>query len=95
VRSAQNPRNDIRAGEVAVRLPPANDAGLIFIGRINTPWAHTARLPAARSFGRSDLHHHSLCSLAGGTRGDQAFERLEVLYWLHQSGGIWFGKASS
>jgi len=27
-----------RDGEVAVALPPATDAGLIFIGRIDTPW---------------------------------------------------------
>ena len=31
-------RNEMRAGEWVVELPPATDAGIIFIGRIRTPW---------------------------------------------------------
>jgi tRNA (adenine37-N6)-methyltransferase len=34
--------NEIRSAEVAVKVPVANDAGLVFIGRIRTPW--TSRL---------------------------------------------------
>jgi hypothetical protein len=30
--------NEIREAEVAVTLPPTTDAGLMFIGRILTPW---------------------------------------------------------
>lgn len=30
--------NEIREGEISVTVPPATDAGLIFIGRIATPW---------------------------------------------------------
>jgi len=29
--------NEIREGELAVDAPAANDAGLVFIGRIRTP----------------------------------------------------------
>ena len=29
---------DLREGEIAVDLPTPRDAGLIFIGRIRTPW---------------------------------------------------------
>jgi hypothetical protein len=30
--------NEIRSAERAVTPPPATDAGLVFIGRIHTPW---------------------------------------------------------
>ena len=43
--------NEIRRAEVAVRMPPTNDAGLIFIGRISTPW--TSRMETPRQ-GRAD-----------------------------------------
>jgi hypothetical protein len=43
--------NEIWQNEVSVDLPPANDAGLIFIGRIRTPW--TDRLHCPRQ-GRAD-----------------------------------------
>ena len=29
--------NELREGEVAIELPPTQDAGLFFIGRIRTP----------------------------------------------------------
>jgi hypothetical protein len=34
--------SELREGEIAVDVPPARDAGLVFIGRIRTPW--TSRL---------------------------------------------------
>ena len=43
--------NEIRKGEVAVEMPPTMDAGLMFIGRIHTPW--TSRLETPRQ-GRAD-----------------------------------------
>ncbi len=43
--------DEIRAAEVAVDLPAAHDAGLIFIGRIRTPWQ--SRLVCPRQ-GRAD-----------------------------------------
>ena len=30
--------SEIREGELAVEMPPPRDAGLVFIGRIRTPW---------------------------------------------------------
>ncbi|HJQ57329.1 MAG TPA: SAM-dependent methyltransferase [Vineibacter sp.] len=77
--------NEIRAAEVAVALPPATDAGLIFIGRIRTPW--TSRLVCPRQ-GRAD---GPLCRIelfepwVSALDGITAYERLEVLYWLHLS----------
>jgi tRNA-Thr(GGU) m(6)t(6)A37 methyltransferase TsaA len=77
--------NEIRQNEVSVELPATDDAGLIFIGRIRTPW--TDRLQCPRQ-GRADgpicrieidaLWHRAL-------DGIEQFERIEVLYWLDQS----------
>ena len=37
--------NEIRPGEVAVAAPQATDAGLVFIGRIHTPWRERTECP--------------------------------------------------
>jgi len=77
--------NEIRAGEVAVDMPPATDAGLVFIGTIRTPW--TSRLECPRQ-GRED---GPVCRIElfepwiQGLEGIAAYERLEVLYWLDKS----------
>ncbi|HEY4253819.1 MAG TPA: tRNA (N6-threonylcarbamoyladenosine(37)-N6)-methyltransferase TrmO [Roseomonas sp.] len=78
--------DEIRAGERAVeRWPDATDAGLVYIGRIHTPW--TSRMGCPRQ-GRAD---GPLCRIevfepwAAALDGIAAFERLEVLYWLHRS----------
>lgn len=77
--------NEIREKEVAVAPPQATDAGLAFIGTIRTPW--TSRLTCPRQ-GRAD---GPICRVELFAPWDQAldgierFERLEVLYWLHQS----------
>lgn len=77
--------NEIRSGEVAVEPPAATDAGLVFIGRIHTPW--TDRMLCPRQ-GRQD---GPTCRIELFSPWDQAldgiseFARLEVLYWLHLS----------
>ncbi|EKF42479.1 hypothetical protein NA8A_10468 [Nitratireductor indicus C115] len=77
--------NEIRPSEMAVEPPPATDAGLVFIGRIYSPW--TSRLKAPRQ-GRQD---GPLCRIeifdpwVPALDGIGRFERLEVLYWLHLS----------
>ena len=77
--------NEIRDREVAVAPPQATDAGLVFIGAIRTPW--TSRLTCPRQ-GRAD---GPICRIELFAPWDHAldgierFERLEVLYWLHQS----------
>lgn len=78
-------RDELRAGELQVAEPAATDAGLVFIGRIHTPWAE--RLGCPRQ-GRED---GPICRIevfepwVAALDGIQAFERLEVLYWLHKS----------
>jgi tRNA-Thr(GGU) m(6)t(6)A37 methyltransferase TsaA len=77
--------NEIRKAEVAVTLPPTTDAGLMFIGRIRTPW--TSRMETPRQ-GRAD---GPLCRIeifepwVPALAGLAQYERVEVLYWLHLS----------
>lgn len=77
--------NEIRSGEVAAAQPTSYDAGVVFIGTIRTPW--TSRLEAPR-LGRLD---GPACRIElfepwhQALTGIEAFERLEVLYWLHLS----------
>lgn len=77
--------NEIRNAEIAIEMPPTSDAGLVFIGRIHTPW--TSRMETPRQ-GRPD---GPLCSIevfepwVAALDSLALFERIEVLYWLHQS----------
>ena len=75
----------LREGEVTVEAPKAKDAGLVFIGRIRTPW--TSRLMTPRQ-GR---HDGPVCRLeifepwVPAIKGVDFYSNLEVLYWLHRS----------
>jgi tRNA-Thr(GGU) m(6)t(6)A37 methyltransferase TsaA len=79
------PESEIRENEVAVPFPERVDAGLLFIGRIRTPW--TSRLECPRQ-GRLD---GPICRIeifepwVAALDGIERFERLEVLYWLDRS----------
>src|ERR1700743_2150887 len=77
--------SEVREGELAIEMPAAQDAGLVFIGRIRTPW--TSRLATPRQ-GR---HDGPVCRLeifepwVAALKGVELYSSLEVLYWLHQS----------
>jgi tRNA-Thr(GGU) m(6)t(6)A37 methyltransferase TsaA len=77
--------NEIRPAEATVEAPPPTDAGLVFIGRIHTPW--TSRMETPRQ-GRQD---GPLCRIeifppwVPALDGLGSFERIEVIYWLHLS----------
>jgi tRNA (adenine37-N6)-methyltransferase len=77
--------NEIRRNEVSIDPPSSNDAGLVFIGVIHTPWRSRLQTPRmGRDDGpvcRVEVHEPWVPALDGVER----FERLEVLYWLHQS----------
>jgi tRNA (adenine37-N6)-methyltransferase len=76
---------EIRPGEKAVDWPAANDAGLVFIGRIRTPWTSRTDCP------RQGRHDGPVCRIelfepwAEALAGIEEYDRLEVLYWLHRS----------
>ena len=77
--------SEIRDGELTVDMPSARDAGLVFIGRIRTPW--TSRLETPRQ-GR---HDGPVCRLevfepwVAALQGLELYSSLEVIYWLHLS----------
>jgi tRNA-Thr(GGU) m(6)t(6)A37 methyltransferase TsaA len=77
--------SELREGEQAVEMPPARDAGLIFIGRIRTPWTSREDTP------RQGRHDGPVCRLeifepwAVALKGVNFYSNLEVIYWLHQS----------
>src|SRR5271156_1727356 len=77
--------NEVRRNEIAVEAPASFDAGLAFIGIIRPPWM--SRLECPRQ-GRAD---GPICRIevsepwVAALDGIEAFERIEVLYWLHES----------
>ena len=77
--------NEIRENEVVVEAPTASDAGLTFIGRISTPWTSRMETP------RQGRHDGPICRIeifepwVLALTGVEAFERLEILYWLDRS----------
>src|ERR1700744_1157300 len=81
--------SEVRAAEKIVDWPMVGDvtgdAGLIFIGRIHTPW--TSRMTCPRQ-GRDD---GPVCRIEvfplwlDALQGIGDYTQLEVLYWLHLS----------
>jgi len=76
--------NEIRAGESVVDIGLPTDATIVFIGRIYSPW--TDRLTCLRQ-GWED---GPTCRIEVfepwvALDGITEYERLEVLYWLHES----------
>ena len=77
--------SEIRENEVTVPPVEATDAGLVFIGRIRTPWTNRADCPRQ---GRLD---GPLCRIevfepwVAALDGVAERERLEVLYWLDRA----------
>lgn len=77
--------SEIRTNERAVDAPKPNHAGLVYIGRIRTPW--TSRLETPRQ-GR---HDGPVCRLeifepwVPALQGLGLYKTLEVIYWLHLS----------
>ena len=77
----------LRPGETAAETLPAQQAGLLFIGRIRTPWTDRSACP------RQGQWDGPVCRIeifepwasGGALDGIEACSRLEVLYWLHLS----------
>jgi tRNA (adenine37-N6)-methyltransferase len=75
----------LREGEVAVEMPDTNDAGLVFIGCIHTPWKSREETP------RQGSHTGPVCRIeifepwVPALKGVDLYEHLEVVYWLHRS----------
>ena len=76
---------DLRPGEVAVALPPAADAGLIFIGVIRTPWRARRDCPRQGSLDGPVCRLELKAPYDQGLDGLAAYGTVEVLYWLDRS----------
>ncbi len=76
---------DLRENERAVDAPAPGDAAVQFIGKIHTPFTTRDLCPR-----QGDLDGPECRIVVDGIwvpalQGLEAFERVEVLYWLHQS----------
>src|SRR5256885_10157486 len=77
--------NELREGELATEIPTPRDAGLVFIGRIRTPWTSREDTP------RQGRHDGPVCRLeifepfVPAIKGVDFYSNLEVLYWLDKS----------
>jgi tRNA-Thr(GGU) m(6)t(6)A37 methyltransferase TsaA len=77
--------DEIREGEVAVAPPPPTDAGLVFIGRIRTPWTSREQTPRQGDLDGPVCRIEIFEPWARALQGIEAFETLDVLYWLNQA----------
>ncbi len=78
-------RDEVRAGETAVTPPPATDAGLVFVGRIHTPWADRLECPRQGRLDGPTCRIEIFPPWVPALDDMAEFERLEVIYWLHLS----------
>ena len=75
----------LRAGEVAIELPPRFDACLYYIGRIHTPWKRREDCP--KNPRETDVE----CTIAldprwvGGLEGLETVSHVVVLYWMDRA----------
>lgn len=78
--------DELRDGEEAVELPPTDDAALRFIGVIRTPFVTRQMCPR-----QGDAETGPVCRIEvdpvweRALDGIEAFEVIEVLYWLDRS----------
>jgi tRNA-Thr(GGU) m(6)t(6)A37 methyltransferase TsaA len=77
--------NDIRDGEVAVDAPAPRDAGLVFIGRVRTPWTSRGETPRQGSLDGPVCRLEIFEPWTQALLGLDKSTRLQVVYWLHQS----------
>src|SRR4029077_13748030 len=78
-------KSETREGEVAIDMPPPRDAGLVFIGRIRTPWTSRLETPRQGRQGGPGCRVGSFEPWAPAIKGVDFYEKLEVIYWLHRS----------
>jgi tRNA-Thr(GGU) m(6)t(6)A37 methyltransferase TsaA len=76
---------DLRVGEVAVEPPSRTDAGIFFIGTIQTPWRTRRECPKRGSL------DGPVCSIVVDDRWQTAltdideYRHIQVLYWMHHA----------
>lgn len=79
-------KDDLRPGEQSADLPPPTDAGLRFIGRIETPFARREDCPRQGDSATGPECRIVLDPLyAPALEGLDPPKALEIYYWLHES----------
>jgi tRNA-Thr(GGU) m(6)t(6)A37 methyltransferase TsaA len=78
-------RSDLRPGETAIALPAETQAGIFFIGRIRTPWPDRLACPRQGQPDGPECRIEVAAPWDAALEGIEAFARIEVLYWLHES----------
>lgn len=78
-------KDDLRENEVAVSVPPPEDAALRFIGVIRTPFTSRDLCPRQGRFDGPDCRLVLHEPWAAGLAGLERYAHADVLYWLHQS----------
>lgn len=77
---------EIRPGEETAEIPAAPDAGLIFIGRIETPWTLRADCPRGGDAENGPDCHLILDARWGpALKGLSPGDVLQVLYWMERA----------
>jgi tRNA-Thr(GGU) m(6)t(6)A37 methyltransferase TsaA len=77
--------SELREGETAVEPPKAGDAGLVFVGRIRTPWTSRDMTPRQGSHGGPVCRLEIFDPWVPALKGVEFYSNLEVIYWLHRS----------
>jgi tRNA-Thr(GGU) m(6)t(6)A37 methyltransferase TsaA len=75
----------LREGEVAVDMPEASDAGLVFVGRIRTPWKSREETPRQGNYDGPVCRLEIFEPWVPALKGVDFYAHLEVIYWLHRS----------
>lgn len=75
----------IRPGERATDAPLPHDAALAFIGTIRTPWATRADCPRQGDLDGPECRLVLTPPWDAALAGIEAFQTLDVLYWLDQA----------
>ena len=77
--------NEIRPSEIAVDFPTPNNASLVFIGRIRTPWTSRRETPRQGRLDGPVCRIEVFDPWVAALEGIDLYPRLEVIYWLHLS----------
>jgi tRNA (adenine37-N6)-methyltransferase len=76
---------ELRPHELATDRPLRVDAALTFIGTIRTPWPRREDCPRQGSPDGPECRLELEPPWVAALEGIEAYETLEVLYWLHRS----------
>ncbi|MGP9811147.1 tRNA (N6-threonylcarbamoyladenosine(37)-N6)-methyltransferase TrmO [Rhodopseudomonas sp. NSM] len=77
--------DDIREGEITVAPPSPTDAGLVFVGRIRTPWTSRSQTPRQGSFDGPICRLEIFEPWTPALQGLEKSAQVQVVYWLHQA----------